>query len=116
VPRTRLIVDPGLGFAKAPPVSIAILGRLRELRARLGLPMLIGSSRKGFIGAVLGQQVQDRLAGSLPEGILAVAESGIRTHADLERLAQAGYHAFLVGERLIVQPDPGSALRELVQA
>jgi indole-3-glycerol phosphate synthase len=42
-----------------------------------------------------------------------VAESGLRTPADLERLAAAGYHAFLVGERLIAQPDPGAALREL---
>jgi 2-amino-4-hydroxy-6-hydroxymethyldihydropteridine diphosphokinase len=82
VARTRVIVDPGLGFAKAPPVSIAILGRLRELRARLGLPMLIGASRKGFIGAVLGQQVQDRLAGSLATVAQSVAggADAVRVH------------------------------------
>lgn len=60
--------------------------------------------------------VLDRLAASLPSGVTAVAESGIRTHADLERLSFVGYHAFLVGERLIVQPDPGVALRDLVHA
>ena len=42
-----------------------------------------------------------------------VAESGIRTADDIRRLAAAGYDAFLVGERLITQPDPGAALREL---
>jgi dihydropteroate synthase len=72
VPRTSLIVDPGLGFAKLPPVSIAILGRLREIRARLGLPMLIGASRKGFVGAVLGRPVEDRLEGSLATVALCV--------------------------------------------
>ena len=42
-----------------------------------------------------------------------MAESGIRTPADIERLSQLGYSAFLVGERLIVEPDPGAALRAL---
>jgi indole-3-glycerol phosphate synthase len=42
-----------------------------------------------------------------------VAESGIRTADDIRRLSAAGYDAFLVGERLIAQPDPGAALREL---
>ena len=46
-------------------------------------------------------------------GVTAVAESGIKTPADIARLSAAGYHAFLVGERLIIQPDPGDALREL---
>jgi dihydropteroate synthase len=82
VPRTSLIVDPGLGFAKLPPVSLAILGRLRELRARLGLPMLIGASRKGFIGQVLGKQVEDRLGGSLATVAMSVAAGidAVRVH------------------------------------
>ena len=82
IPRTRTIVDPGLGFAKLPPVSIAILGRMRELRARLGLPMLIGASRKGFVGAVLDQRVEDRLEGSLATVALSVAAGmdAVRVH------------------------------------
>jgi dihydropteroate synthase len=82
VPRTSLIVDPGLGFAKLPPVSIAILGRLREIRARLGLPMLIGASRKGFVGAVLEQTVDDRLEGSLATVGLSVSAGmdAVRVH------------------------------------
>jgi dihydropteroate synthase len=89
VPRTSLMVDPGLGFAKLPPVSIEILGRLRELRARLGLPILIGASRKGFVGAVLQQQVQDRLAGSLATVSLSVGAGAdaVRVH-DVEPAVQ----------------------------
>jgi indole-3-glycerol phosphate synthase len=45
--------------------------------------------------------------------VIAVAESGLRTPADLTRLEAGGYRAFLVGERLIVEPDPGAALRRL---
>jgi indole-3-glycerol phosphate synthase len=57
--------------------------------------------------------LHERLAARLPTGIVAVAESGLRETADLDRLARAGYHAFLVGERLIAQPDPGAALDAL---
>jgi indole-3-glycerol phosphate synthase len=57
--------------------------------------------------------VLDRIARALPAGVTAVAESGIRTPADLARLSGMGYHAFLVGERLITQPDPGEALQDL---
>jgi indole-3-glycerol phosphate synthase len=54
------------------------------------------------------------LAPSIPDGVVAVAESGIRTGADLARLRDAGFDAFLVGEHLMSAPDPGQALRELV--
>jgi indole-3-glycerol phosphate synthase len=60
--------------------------------------------------------VHEAIAASLPRRTIAVAESGIRTRADLDRLTAAGYHAFLVGERLITQMDPGAALRELRSA
>jgi indole-3-glycerol phosphate synthase len=49
----------------------------------------------------------------LPAGVTAVAESGIKSGDDIRRLTAAGYSAFLVGEQLITQPDPGSALRVL---
>ena len=57
--------------------------------------------------------VHDRLAALMPKGIVSVAESGLREPADLLRLERAGYDAFLVGERLIAQDDPGAALRAL---
>jgi indole-3-glycerol phosphate synthase/phosphoribosylanthranilate isomerase len=54
-----------------------------------------------------------RLGALLPASVTRVAESGIRTRADVEALAAAGYGAFLVGETLLRAPDPARALREL---
>ncbi len=64
VPRERIILDPGIGFAKGAEHSIALLAGLSRLRA-LGLPLLVGPSRKSFIGKLTGAAVQDRLPGTL---------------------------------------------------
>jgi dihydropteroate synthase len=64
VPRDRIVADPGLGFAKTPDQSLALLRGIGALRA-LGLPLLVGPSRKSFIGAVTGAPVGDRLPGTL---------------------------------------------------
>src|SRR5262249_12721719 len=50
---------------------------------------------------------------SIPDDAIAVSESGLRTHADIERLRAAGFDAFLVGEHLMREADPGAALRAL---
>lgn len=55
-----------------------------------------------------------RLAERLPAGAVRVAESGIHTADDMERLRAAGFDAFLIGESLMRQPDPGAALRALI--
>jgi len=54
------------------------------------------------------------LAPAIPKGVVAVAESGIRTGEDVRRLRDAGYDAFLVGEHLMAAPDPGAALARLI--
>ena len=58
--------------------------------------------------------VHTDLAEFLPQDIVRVAESGIRTLADIERLLGEGYNAFLVGEALMSQPDPGAGLAQLI--
>jgi indole-3-glycerol phosphate synthase len=55
-----------------------------------------------------------RLAGDLPAGAVKVAESGIHTAGDMERLRGAGFDAFLIGESLMRQADPGAALQALL--
>ncbi len=55
------------------------------------------------------------LAAAIPDGVVTVAESGIRTGGDIRRLREAGFDAFLVGERLMGAPDPGQALRSLLE-
>jgi indole-3-glycerol phosphate synthase len=58
--------------------------------------------------------VAEELAPLLPASAVRVAESGIHTSSDIELLQRAGYQAFLVGESLMRQPDPGAALRALL--
>ena len=84
VPRERLIVDPGIGFGKTPAHSIELLHRLGELKGALGgLPMLVGTSRKRFIGELLGGAPADgRLEGTAATVALAIAEGAdiVRVH------------------------------------
>jgi dihydropteroate synthase len=96
LPRERLIVDPGFGFGWTPEENLEILRRLGELRA-LGLPVLIGTSRKSTIGAVLdGAPVEERLFGTAATVALAIAGGAdiVRVHdvaamRDVARLADA---------------------------
>ena len=88
-----------------------------ELAVALGVgARVIGVNSRNLRTLTVDTTVLDRIAARLPSGVTAVAESGIRSRADLERLSKAGYHAFLVGERLITAEDPGDALRQLVEA
>lgn len=74
---------------------------------------VIGVNSRNLRTLSVDPQVLDRAAALLPGGVTPVAESGIRTRADIDRLTGLGYAAFLVGERLISQRDPGAALAEL---
>jgi dihydropteroate synthase len=89
IPRDRIIVDPGIGFGKTPEQSIETLAKLDRL-AVLGLPMLVGASRKRFIDTVAPSTVTERLGGSIAAHVLAM-EAGaaiIRTH-DVRETLQA---------------------------
>ena len=74
---------------------------------------LIGVNSRNLRTLAVEPGVHDQLAPLMPKGAVTVAESGLREPADLQRLERAGYDAFLVGERLMAQPDPGAALRAL---
>lgn len=82
--RERLIVDPGIGFGKTPDHSVELLHRLGELKHALGgLPLLVGTSRKRFIGELLGgAPPQDRLEGTAATVALAIAQGAdiVRVH------------------------------------
>ena len=54
------------------------------------------------------------LAGMIPEDCVAVSESGLRSAEDLRKLSAAGFDAFLIGESLMREPDPGAALKRLI--
>ncbi len=81
VDREKLIIDPGIGFGKTTEHNLEIINRLSELKS-LGRPILIGISRKSFIGNVLNLPLEERLEGSLAAVSLAVSQGAriIRTH------------------------------------
>jgi len=77
----RIIVDPGIGFGKTTAHNLEILRRLEELKS-LGRPILVGLSRKSFIGNVLGLPQEERLEGGLAATSMAVSGGAriVRTH------------------------------------
>jgi dihydropteroate synthase len=81
VARERVVLDPGIGFAKTPVHNLTLLARQRELLA-LGRPLLVGWSRKGTLGHVTGRAVGDRLPASLAAAVLALERgaSVLRVH------------------------------------
>ena len=85
----RIWVDPGIGFGKTLKHNLELLRRLGELR-ELGRPLVIGASRKSFIGRVDGSEVEDRIGGSIASSVLAAAEGAdvLRIH-DVAEMAQA---------------------------
>jgi len=78
-----LAVDPGLGFGKRPVDNLALLARLGELRDRLGLPLLVGPSRKAFLGKITGEPVERRDEATWAACAVAAfaGADGVRVHA-----------------------------------
>ncbi len=76
IARNRLVVDPGFGFGKTKAHNLFLLKDLAAFQ-RLGLPLLVGLSRKSMLGAVTGRAVGDRLAASVAAALMAV-ERGAR--------------------------------------
>ena len=84
VERRRIIVDPGLGFGKTYSQSLEVIRRLPELKS-LGLPILVGASRKSFTGRALRLAVDQRLETSLAAMVLCIAGG-----ADIVRVHDVG--------------------------
>jgi dihydropteroate synthase len=89
VAEERVWLDPGIGFGKALEHNLELLCRLGELR-ELGRPLVVGTSRKSFIGKVDGSAVGDRLGGTIASTVLAAAEGAdvLRVH-DVAEASQA---------------------------
>jgi dihydropteroate synthase len=90
IPRDAIMLDPGVGFAKDADQSVAVLGSLGRFAA-LGRPLLVGVSRKSFIGAVTNEPDQNRrLPGSLAANLFALSQGAsiVRVH-DVRETRQA---------------------------
>lgn len=85
----RVWLDPGIGFGKTLDHNLELLRRLGELR-QLGRPLVVGTSRKSFIGRIDGSEVGERLGGTIASSVLAAAEGAevLRVH-DVAAAAQA---------------------------
>jgi dihydropteroate synthase len=70
IPETKIVLDPGIGFGKNLEHNLELLARLQEL-AELGPPVMIGTSRKSFLGRLTGRDVDDRLAGTIASCVMA---------------------------------------------
>lgn len=81
IPGKRIILDPGIGFGKLLGHNLALLAHL-EMLAELGRPLLVGISRKGFIGQILNQSAGERLFGTAAAVAIAVQQGAamLRVH------------------------------------
>jgi len=88
IPRQRLVVDPGFGFGWKEQYNLEMLRRLGELKS-IGLPILVGTSRKSTIGAVLDLPVEERLLGTAASMAIAIANGAdiVRVH-DVKEMLQ----------------------------
>jgi dihydropteroate synthase len=89
IDRDRIVVDPGIGFGKDAVENLHILNRIDFLEA-LGLPVLVGTSRKRFIDSILGLPVDQRLMGTVASAVAAVLKGVhmLRIH-DVAEVRQA---------------------------
>ena len=85
----RIMLDPGIGFAKTLEHNLELLRRLDELVA-LGRPIVIGTSRKSFLGRITGREADDRLPGTIATNVLAFERGAavFRVH-DVQPIADA---------------------------
>ena len=90
ISRSQVVVDPGLGFGKTPAQTMQLLRRTAELKRELELPVLIGPSRKSFIGKALDLPVTERLEGTIAAVVIAVLGGAdiVRVH-DVQACARA---------------------------
>lgn len=89
--------------------DLAELKRALEAGARI-----VGVNNRDLRTMEVRLETSLELAPQIPDDVIAVSESGIRSGAEVRRLRDAGFDAFLVGERLMEAPDPGAALEALI--
>src|SRR5246500_3462988 len=75
---------------------------------------IVGVNNRDLKTLTVRVETSYELIEQIPETCIAVAESGLRSHGDLVKLRAAGFDAFLIGEHLMLSPDPGAALRALL--
>jgi dihydropteroate synthase len=103
----KIWVDPGIGFGKTLEHNLQLLRRLRELRS-LGRPLLVGPSRKSFLGRITGAPVDQRLGGTIAACAIAVANGAdwVRVH-DVGPVSEG-----LIAAEAVLDPEGAAAIGE----
>lgn len=106
-----------VGEARATGVDalVEVHERSELQRALAAGARLVGVNNRDLRTLAVSLETSLSLAPLIPDDVVAVAESGIRSGSDLRRLRGAGFDACLVGEQLMRAPDPGAALRQLLE-
>ena len=111
--------DLGALHARATGLGLGVLVEVHDAdeldRAARAGATVVGVNNRNLRTLAVDVEASHRLAARMPAGTIGVAESGLRTSADLARLGAAGYRAFLIGETLMTAADPGAALRDLLE-
>jgi indole-3-glycerol phosphate synthase len=88
-----------------------------EVRMALGVGAeIVGINSRNLVTLDVDLAVAESLRDLVPESIVAIAESGIRSPADLRRLHRGGFDVFLIGSALMASDDPGAALAQMLEA
>jgi dihydropteroate synthase len=111
VEEERIWIDPGIGFGKTVEHNLELLRRLGELRS-LGRPIVVGASRKSFIGRITGRDPLERLGGTIASNVIAVAKGAemLRVH-DVAEAREALTVADAILGRPRTDPVPGGGDR-----
>jgi indole-3-glycerol phosphate synthase len=109
----RELIALGRELGMEPLVEVHTRGELD--RALAVGARIVGVNNRDLKTLTVRTETSYELIEQIPEACLAVAESGLRSHDDLKQLRAAGFDAFLVGEHLMLSPDPGAALRALLE-
>jgi dihydropteroate synthase len=102
----QIILDPGIGFGKSVAQNLALLNHLDRIKA-LGYPVLVGPSRKSFIGSVLGLETDDRIEGTAAAVAFAIARGAdiVRVH-DVKTMVRVAQ----MSDALLRAPADGQAV------
>jgi indole-3-glycerol phosphate synthase len=78
--------------------------------------LIVGVNNRNLRTLQVDLNASRDVAAALPAGVIGVSESGLKTGADVQAMTALGYQAFLMGERFMVDPDPGAALAALIDS
>ena len=85
-------------------------------RAAAAGALIIGVNNRNLRTLEVDLNASREIAKVLPHTAIGISESGLKTPADLQAMKSLGYHAFLMGERFMIEPDPGAALAGLIES